>query len=260
MMNESARRKYIYDLLLLITLYLVISTNFYDKYIMFEWLYYVVKFTLHIGYLVLAFIFIRKNNLDRPKFKKPTLEILLFIPFVIVTLSNFIFALFARDLIVREVDPLHLLIDGIVLNSFIVIAEELLFRALLLTFFLREQTPLKSILYSSLIFGAVHIVNISSVTTILPGLVQVAYTFFLGLLVATAYYFTENFIVPVLFHLAFNFFNDNLFSALFSYEAGVLFYTINSVIVVLSLAYGVFLYYYLTRKKGAEDVSNIMVH
>ena len=259
-MNDNARRKYIYDLLLLITLYLLISTNFYDAYIMFEWLLYGVKFTLHFGYLVLAFIFMRKNMLDRPKFKKLNRHALLFIPFILVTISNFIFALFTRNLIVQEVDFLYLLVDGVLLNSLIVVAEELLFRALLLMFFLREKSPFKSILYSSLIFGAVHLVNISSVATILPAFVQVVYTFFLGLLVATAYYFTENFIIPFLIHFAFNFFNDKLFSALFRYEATWLFYTINSLVIILSLAYGVWVYYYLMRKKGAEDVSNTMVY
>lgn len=259
-LNENTRRKYIYDLLLLITLYLLISTNFYAEYIMFEWVSYVVKFTLHSGYLVLAFIFIHKNMLDRPLFKKLTRDTLLFIPFLIVTVSNFVFVLFARDLVVHEVSWLYVLLDGIALNTLLVGAEELLFRALLLTFFLRKRSPLQSILYSSLIFGAVHLVNISSVATIIPALVQVIYTFFLGLLLATAYYFTENFIVPFTLHFVFNFFNDILFGALFSVEQGILFYTINSVIIVLSLTYGVWLYYYLMRKKGVEDVSNIMVH
>lgn len=255
--NNLVTKKAIYDVFLLIVIFLLTTANFYDQYVTNVYLLIIIKILLQIGFIAFTFYFVRKNKLFTPPFQKIKRKIFLFLPFIFMTVSNLIVIMIAKTP-VQQVNVPILLIDGVLLNLLLVTNEELLFRVLLFSLFLERTTPAKSFIYSSLVFAGLHLINISSLASITPVLTQVVYTFFLGLLCSFAIYVTKNFVVPVVFHFAFNFFNHKLFSALFSYEVDVLFYTVNSIIGILALAYGICLYYYLQKKGNKIDVSNTL--
>ena len=76
--------------------------------------------------------------------------------------------------------------------------EELLFRNILFEELNSTQKNCRAIIYSSLIFGSIHLLNINSLASIPFVLVQVLYTAFLGLILAVAYNNTNNLIIPIL--------------------------------------------------------------
>jgi len=73
------------------------------------------------------------------------------------------------------------------------VLEELLIRGIILEGFLRNYSPGKAILFSSLIFGILHF-----------NLIQFVGAFIIGLFIGWVYYKTRNLILPVLIHFANN--------------------------------------------------------
>lgn len=62
-----------------------------------------------------------------------------------------------------------------------------------------------SIIYSSLIFGAIHIVNLLAGSGIVPVIQQLGYSFLIGAMCAMALIITKNLWVSILLHACFNF-------------------------------------------------------
>lgn len=256
-MQQTIDKRSAYDVFLLIALYILTTANIFDRFLINEVTILIVKFAIKIGFILFMLFFTFKNKMAKPTFMRPKVRFLLFVPLVILTMSNFIYALVAK-LTVTPLSWPPFLLEGVALNILIVATEEFLFRVLLLAFFLTITTKAKSVLYSSLFFGFIHIVAISTLATVLPVLAQVAYTFLLGLVTATIYLFTKNFIWPFLFHLLFNVINGALYGALYSSVPDVMFYVINVVIGVVAALYLVFVYLYLTKKEEEDYVTNIM--
>ena len=146
------------------------------------------------------------------------------------------------------------------MNTLIVLSEELVFRVVILSYLLTRTSNLKAIIYSSLIFALTHIVNLGALNQIGPVLIQMGYTFFVGLLCAFLYIFSLNIVLPLIFHFLFNLFNGTLSSALYPGITGPLFYTINISMIVIATLYGVWLYYFLTKKGVGTYVTNTVVY
>ena len=62
-----------------------------------------------------------------------------------------------------------------------------------------------SIIYSSLIFGAIHIVNLFAGSGIVPVIQQLGYSFLIGAMCAVALIITKNLWMSILLHACFNF-------------------------------------------------------
>jgi membrane protease YdiL (CAAX protease family) len=62
-----------------------------------------------------------------------------------------------------------------------------------------------SIVYSSLIFGGIHIVNLFAGSSIVPVIQQLGYSFLIGAMCAVALIITRNIWMSVMLHATFNF-------------------------------------------------------
>lgn len=237
-----------YDLALLVVLYLFSSTNFYFSYIEILWLNYAISIILRVVFLMFAYIFIKKNAIvrfERQRFKK---EDLLLLPFLLIAISNVIVAL------VINITPhfisnwvtfsFEVLIDGLT-----AIAEELIFRVMIISYLMTYTSNTKTLLYSSLIFALIHLVNISSVTMIVSSLVQVAYTFILGLILGGIYLMKKNYIYVISLHFLFNLINGTLTQHVYYFPNDATFILINVIIGGLVLIYGYLLYQHFLKRE-----------
>ena len=236
-----------YDVILLILLYLISSTDFYASWISYPEIVFFINFTLRLGFIIFANFFIKKNLMIFPPFKKNRWQTLLILPLFFITFSNLLVGLITNSPNRLFINPTALIQDTS-LALLVAVAEELIFRVVLFTQFKKYNKVLPSIIYSSLVFALVHLVGINSVASIVPVLIQVGYTFFLGLGCVLIYYLTQNFIFPILFHFSFNFLNNILTETLFFLPRDWMFYTINIVVGIICLVYGIWLYRFSLKK------------
>ena len=235
------------DIILLTLIYLLSSTNFFVNYITDQTLVFWLSLSLRAAFLVFAFFFIKKNALPWPMFSKLKWKHLLLLPIFIPMFSNLFVAIFTQLPPNSDVKLLPMIGESS-LTLLAAISEELVFRVLIFTELLKRQKQLLAIVSSSLIFGLVHLVNISSLPSILPTLSQVGYTFFLGLGCALAYFVTKNFVIPVIFHFGFNLFNSVISGNLYAIPLNLTCYIINVLFIVVCGLYGIWLYQFLYKK------------
>lgn len=243
--------KHWYDVILLILIYLITSTNFYVTWIDNFDIVFAINFILRTGFIVFAYYFIKKNLLTFPSFRKIRRENLLIIPLFLITCSNLLVGFITRTP-VRSLDNKVIIIQDSLLTLLVAIAEELIFRVVLFTQFKKNNKVLPSFIYSSLVFALVHLVGINSIASIAPVFIQVGYTFFLGLGCVLIYYVTHNFMFPIIFHFSFNFLNKILTEALYLLPQDWKFYAINIVIGIICFVYGIWLYRN-SLKKGVTN-------
>lgn len=203
----------------------------------------IILFILDIIFYIVAFIVFfylnKKDNISNISLEKPKLKDFLFIPFLIICISNIFVGLINNALISNKNN--YIVLD-IIIISLSAIIEELLFRQILLSEFRKYNNPLLSILFSSLIFGAIHLLNITTPNTIGPCFLQTLYTFFLGLMLGLIFLCSKNIIYPIIYHVIFNIFNGVVFSNLFVSDWNITFFTVNIIITILALIYGIIIY------------------
>ena len=94
--------------------------------------------------------------------------------------------------------------------------EELVFRGIILleliyVFKKTKMGNLKAILVSAMIFGGIHLLNLFSGGGVGPTLLQVGYTFLMGLMWAVVYLKTRNLWIVALLHALYNYFGMIMF-------------------------------------------------
>lgn len=119
-------------------------------------------------------------------------------------------------------NTVQLILVSITTVLFVPIAEELLFRGIILQEFLRTMKPSVAIVLSSALFAIMHF-----------QIIQVGYAFFCGLIIGAAYYYSKSIYITIIIHIIFNFFgntfyrmvpsNDQIYSIKFSIETIALF-------------------------------------
>ena len=177
---------------------------------------------------------------------------LLFLPFVLVCFSNLIAAGISGANFASG-SSIKFLILVIIYHLLGVICEEFLFR-LFIQNSLVNASSLKRIFASAGIFALFHLlnlVNVSNVNALIGVLIQVGYSFFLGLILALIFEYTYSLPLCIGFHFIFNFFNlifvENIYSIILSDAAK---YLTAIVIGVVAVIYGVILYIFvLTRNE-----------
>ena len=85
------------------------------------------------------------------------------------------------------------------------IAEEGMFRYIILGALLHYIKPVKAILLSSLLFGALHLLNILGGLSIDEVGSQLISTIAMGIFLGTVYAYTSNIYIPILFHSAWDY-------------------------------------------------------
>ena len=203
-----------------------------------------------------AYAFKDCKLLNTLKLKCMVTKDLKIIPLLLLCCSNFIVAMFQKSNLNPHIDTFEI-ITGLIVSIGVGIIEELLFRSQVLEEFLKLKSKVQSVLFSSLIFGSVHLLNISSLGTIPIVLIQMCYTFFLGLVLAVIYLYSKNIILPILFHILFNFINDILIIELFPIKWDITFFVVNIGIGIIVLLYLAVLFKNTLLK---EEDNNASIH
>ena len=215
---------------------LLLNSIPFQLFIENEILLFIINVIMRVISIVVLLLYIKKENLNHLKFGKLKLSHLSLLPLLIISASNIIVSLFQGINIKNNINYFNL-ITGIILSIGVGILEELLFRGQILDEFLKHQSKFKSIIYSSLIFGSVHLLNISSLSSIIPVLSQVAYSFVLGLILAYVYLKTDNIIIPIVFHSLFNILNSIVISSVFILKLDFVYYIVNIFVGIITLVY-----------------------
>lgn len=198
----------------------------------------VVKFAA-----IFIIIWLSKRYKMIPKIgNKSVLNARLFLPFFILPFSNFLVSLVLKINPTAPYFDIDYLLLNILLCLFTAFLEEYLFRFIFLSRFLSSYSPLKAILFSSLLFGCCHLIGISSISSIPFILMQSIYSFFIGILYGFIYVKRKSLFLPILLHFLFNAINDAVFSYFYIIDFSFKFYLFNFLFGAIIFIYVCFLY------------------
>lgn len=88
----------------------------------------------------------------------------------------------------------------VITTIFVAFSEEVMYRGIVLSGFLKKYTIVKAIVYSSILFALLHTVNILGGESIKSMLIQLANTFILGIVLACFRVKNKNIIPLILYH------------------------------------------------------------
>ena len=251
-MSKEIDKKRFYSILYLVCIILLINSLPFSLLIKDEIILFLINLVIKTFSVFYIFRYIKKEELNNFKTEnnKSNLKLL---PLVLLCCSNFVVVLFQK----AELTDINYfnIFSGLIISLGVAIIEELLFRSQILEELLKTKNRLKSILISSLTFGCVHLLNISSIGSIPMILAQVAYTFFLGLVLGFIYTHSKNIVYPIIFHFLFNFINDVLVTEMFNLKWDVLFFVVNIVIGIIISLYVILL---LLLEKRGKNVTEHM--
>lgn len=249
MTKEKTLKDQVLEFLLLFFIYLVVS-SFPWKLVISD-IYLSTSIRLLIGslFLIGSIIFI---HLRYPLQKRhiPFKTVLFFLPFFLIVFSNLASKMFSYPPM-RINDPVYLLLT-IASTIVFAISEELLFRRMLLPLLLNNLSELKSLLLSSLIFAVLHLLNMLDGYSLWPALLQVLYTFGVGLICGLMYLYGQTIWLPIIFHISFNIFQNDLYEALYSdYSADTVWTT--AIAILFGVFYGLLTYLLFGRTKPSSS-------
>ena len=117
---------------------------------------------------------------------------------------------------------------------------------------------MKAVIISSLVFGLVHLFNISSFASIPYVLLQAGYSMYFGFILGLMYAVSDNILLPIAMHMSFNIVNGDLAGLLYDIEYNALYFIVNiSIGVILGIYYLIICLLYYERMK-IRDVSGDM--
>lgn len=210
-------------------------------------LFLILQCGAQIIYFVFAYFFIKRQTTFKLKEKRKKVNPALFLPCLLACASNFLYFIFAKGEF--SFTATYLLPLKILLNLFIVINEEFLFRVLFI-----NNNELKSniskIVISAGIFALCHLTKF--ITTLnLGDLINVVYTFFLGLMLGMVYVYINKVTYVIILHFLFNVVNGVIFASFkFDKFSPTLYMLANTIIVVVLSIYLCILYINLFRKEN----------
>lgn len=125
---------------------------------------------------------------------------------------------FYKFLIQNEV-PTESATLALVTSVAIGVFEEFYFRGVIFSRMLFELGLAKALLWSSILFSAVHIINIRSGQSILETVNQCVYAFGVGVILGLIYWFGRSFIVISLIHIVLNFIFAGYYNSVNRFES-----------------------------------------
>ena len=239
-MEKENKRRW-YSIFYLICIVLFLCSIPFNLLVKNEIISFILSISLKIIAMSYMIFYINKDGLDKPLFEKFKKTNLLLIPLILLPFSNIFVALFTNLKINNSINYFSIT-SGIFDALIVSIIEETLFRGLLFSEFQKYKKVSIAIILQALIFGGVHLLNISSFASIPTVLVQVFYTAYLGILLGIIYYKTKNIIYPIMFHFLFNVFNNVIAVNLFNIKWNYKFFLINILIGIFVLIYALFYY------------------
>ncbi len=240
-------KKQLYSLSLLICVFVLFTSIPFDLFLTNESIVYFLHIILKVCFFVFAIFYIKKENYRHCLAEKLQLKHLILLPFLLICFSN-LFVCLIDNATLKELNALELFKD-LIFFLLVSITEELVFRYVLFNELKLKNSIFKAMLISSLIFGGLHLLNITSIASVPTCLIQALYTFGLGMLLSLIYVYTKNLIVTISFHFLFNFFNDTLASSLFEIDFDANFYIINVSFAIVFIIYGILIYIFKIKKE-----------
>ncbi len=241
----------LFTFLYLLAFYLAIKFIPFEKLDFTSWLPMLLQVISLL--LLLAWIIheTRKNGLSDRR-NENHISYLLCIPYLLGCSSNLLYCLFFQKEVIIDFDALSFVLKTFD-TLFGVAIEELLFRFFLVEFLLSllkdgKWKNMLVILYSSLFFSLMHVINFYG-NAPLNVLIQMGYTFALGLILGTVALLYETPVLVVIGHFLFNYLNMDVYSCFYDVEINVSYVLFSVGIVIILLVYLVLLYDLDRRKK-----------
>lgn len=193
------------------------------------------------------------------RFKKELLysSLIVIIPGLIIGFNNFPISAYLNDRFIMNTSQLYVYLY--LLQSFTTaFFEEVIFRGIIF-FVIIQRLPntkdglFKAIIISSAIFGLTHLLNLTAGAGITSTLLQVAYSFLMGMMWAVVFIKTRNILYPIILHGVYNFFGNVLYktgTVINRYDTATL--VITSVLAVLAIVY----YYLQYTKIDVDEVTD----
>lgn len=176
-------------------------------------------------------------------------NILICIPFLLACFSNLIaYKIDGGQLLSPHINT-PIFITEIVVVFLSTVLEEIVFRLFIHTSLTRVGS-IKRILGSAGIFALMHlinIVNVSSVDALVSLLIQVVYTFGLGLMLGFLYEYSHSLTACISLHFIFNILNSFIVNYFMNGISERVMYLTAIVIAVILLVYSSLIYYYHLR-------------
>lgn len=244
-------KKKIYSTALLICLFLFITSIPLERVISSSWVLFSIQIISRLGFFIFALYYIHKEELSTLSFKRLRINALLILPFLLLCFSNYFVALVQNSPKISS--STEFMIQSISVYAFTALNEELVFRGVLFPLFKKKYSTFISMLYSSFIFGTIHLLNINSLASIPYILIQVLYCFALGMLFSFLYMHTENILIPILFHFLFNVINDTWVSNHFDISWNFYFFLINIGLAFIFAIYGYLIFKNDMKKQSEEN-------
>ena len=237
------------DTLILILVYIGISCLPFSLFGLSETLVLIFRI---LGQLVIFFLFrliLKKSPL---KFKERTynrFNMILFIPVFVLCFSNF-FNLLNPNNYFEFIFSINFLL-GILLSFCVAFNEEYLFRSIIIDNIENSEKPFVKVIISASIFAACHLTSFFSTFNPID-LIQVVYTFGLGIVLGMIYVYTESLWYCVLFHFAYNLVNSDFAQFIKYPNVDYLYYLINASVGLIVAVYLVVIYFLFLRKTKLE--------
>jgi len=128
------------------------------------------------------------------------------------------------------------------------IIEEFYFRGVIF-FALKPEGKKSAILISSMLFGIVHLLNLTGGADIIDTLFQMVFAFGIGLIMAVVRYETDLLLPQILVHALWDF-NFSMAKTDFS----LMLDTIHSISILLVIVWGIYLTYKALKRKEIKDI------
>lgn len=213
-----------------------------------EWSKYVIQICLSLVLLIIYISAMRKYEIKILGNENKT-NLLVLLPLVIVIPCNLLTLPFAESVFINNnvftSSIFYLRLVVIILQA---INEEIIFRL-----FIHSQLNIKNrllkILASAGIFAAFHLLNLINGFNI-NVLIQVAYTFGLGIILGFMFEYGESIVSCFIYHILFNICNSLIFGIYLSpVITNQAYYTVIGVITTITIIYLGLIYYFKLRKQ-----------
>lgn len=148
-------------------------------------------------------------------FKNTIKSLVIVIPALIISINNFPIVAYL-DGRAGLSEPIYRVFLFLVECLSVGFFEEILFRGIILLFLIQRLQHVKygmiyAIVISSMLFGMLHIINLFDGASLSDTLLQVGYSFLVGMMWAVMYLRTKHLWITMLCHATFNFFGQVMF-------------------------------------------------
>lgn len=198
------------------------------------------RFIIGLIFITVFFKLGRKNVLSFRNIKK---SILIVLPAMIISINNFPFIAYMQGR-ANILEPGYRIILFLAECLSIGFLEEIIFRGAIFVYLLesfsgKKRGTLISIVISASVFGLMHIANLFAGASIVGTLLQVGYSFLMGILWAVMYLKTSNLWLVMILHTTYNFFGQVMF------YLGFVNGRYDSITLVITIVFAMLITYYV---------------